>query len=71
MNLAGKFACFTETRKSFLDFKRLSAGMISCMHPFSCMHHGALNPICKNVLIAPILGPHTQPRNNLVPMLLF
>ena len=27
MTLGGKFPCFTECRKQFLDFKRLSAGI--------------------------------------------
>ena len=30
MTLGGKFAGFTECRKQFLDFKRLSAGICTC-----------------------------------------
>ena len=30
MTLRGKFAGFTECRKQFLDFKRLSAGIFPC-----------------------------------------
>ena len=30
MTLGGKFAGFTEYRKQFLDFKRLSAGICPC-----------------------------------------
>ena len=30
MTLGGKFAGFTECRKQFLDFKRLSAGIFPC-----------------------------------------
>ena len=30
MTLGGKFAGFTECRKQFLDFKRLSAGILPC-----------------------------------------
>ena len=30
MTLGEKFACFTECRKQFLDFKRLSAGSCPC-----------------------------------------
>ena len=30
MSLRGKFAGFTECRKQFLDFKRLSAGVCPC-----------------------------------------
>ena len=47
MTLGGKFACFTECRKQFLDFKRLSAGIfpykeltsfVSCL-AFSTLAH--------------------------------
>ena len=54
------------------DNKYNSSTFVGLRHPVIARHVLlSSEPVCRHVLISPILGQHTQPRNNVVPMLLF